>query len=100
METKKARNSLVLLPSGQLVPMSHGQTVLDALLAAKIEIDHSCGGMGSCGTCRIFVENLPLSQVPRNELEAEIAIDRQLKDYERLSCQLQAIDGMKIKLRE
>ncbi len=99
METKKAQNSLILLPSEQLVPTSHGETVLESLLTADIDIDHSCGGMGSCGTCHIFVENLSLAEAPRNEVEEQMAKDRLFGDHERLACQVLAVNGLRINVR-
>ncbi len=57
-------------------------------LKNAIDIDHTCEGMASCGTCRIVVtdglENLP----PRSIPEEEMAIDRNFSPQERLACQL------------
>lgn len=64
------------------------ESLLEALLRQGIEIDHSCGGMGSCGTCRVQVTE-GLGDLPsRNRVEAEMAEDRGFTDDERLSCQL------------
>ena len=81
---------------GKNVEASHGQTVLDAVLAAKIDLDHSCGGFGSCTTCRIFVQE-PERLPPRNEIEKEAADDRGFSDEERLACQLTCMSGLKIR---
>lgn len=63
------------------------ETLLDAALRSKLPLMHSCGGMGTCGTCRIVIlkggELLP----PLNEIEVEIASDRQFQPNERLACQ-------------
>lgn len=74
------------------------ETLLQLLLKNNIDIDHSCGGMGSCGTCRIFVQS-NLDQLPhRNEIEQERADDLKFHDYERLACQLCPLDQLKIKI--
>ncbi len=73
-------------------------TLLDALLNNGIEVDHSCGGMGACGTCKVFVscglESLP----PRNPEETERAQDLSFTNNERLSCQIRPCNGLKIRL--
>ncbi|MFM6929338.1 MAG: 2Fe-2S iron-sulfur cluster-binding protein [Bdellovibrio sp.] len=79
--------------------MSHkDQSVLDVALRAGLALNHTCGGFGTCGTCRVFVreglENLP----PRNEVESEMAEDRGFKDCERLACQTPPLDGLVIEI--
>ena len=71
------------------------QTVLDVILAHKIPIATSCGGMGTCGTCRIEVLEEPDGLSARNEIEEEFARDRGFKDNERLACQIEACVGLK-----
>ena len=72
----------------QVLKVDSKKSLLVNCLKNAIDIDHSCEGMASCGTCRIVVtqglENLP----PRNELEEEMAIDRNFSPKERLACQL------------
>jgi len=76
-------------------------TVLEAALKNKIELNHSCGGMGTCGTCRVRIlsslESLgPLE--PRNEIEIEMANDRGFAENERLACQLAIVNGLKFRI--
>ena len=66
-----------------------------------IELNHSCGGMGTCGTCRVRIlsslESLgPLE--PRNEIEIEMANDRGFAENERLACQLAIVNGLKFRI--
>ena len=75
-----------------------GDTLLETLLRAKIDIDHVCGGNGTCGTCRVFVEKSGELSPIRNEIELEMAQDRGFTNFERLSCQIQPVSGMIIKL--
>lgn len=93
----KSSISLRILPEDRIVPTSHGKTILDAILDDGLEIDHSCGGMGTCGTCRVFIEKGLEKLAPRNEPESEIAGDRQFAENERLSCQNFAFEGMVIR---
>ena len=86
-----------LVPEDEKISFSLDQTILDALVASEIEIDHSCGGMGSCGTCHVFIENEELMQ-SRNEIESEMANDRKFKSNERLACQNIAKYGLKVRI--
>jgi len=82
------------------IDFKNEETLLEVLLKNEIDIDHSCGGMGTCGTCRAFVcsslEDLP----PRNEVESERATDLSFNASERLCCQLKPYDGLAIDLPE
>jgi len=92
-----ASNIFFKRPSRQ-VSFTGQPSVLELALANRLPIEHSCGGMGTCGTCRIFV-NLKQGQLPeRNEVEAEMARDRNFLPHERLACQLTALDGLEVSL--
>ena len=73
-------------------------SLLELCLKEKLPLSHSCEGMGSCGTCRVFIlsglENLP----PRNDIEQEMARDRGFKAHERLACQLTPRESLSFKL--
>ncbi len=75
-----------------------GPTVLETLLHNKIEVSTSCGGMGTCGTCRIEVIQGLAALGDRNEIEAEIADARGFAACERLACQVQAHPELKIRI--
>lgn len=69
--------------------MSHpGESVLEAAEKVKISIFNTCGGNGTCGTCRVRVCSDLSVLPPRNEIEAEFAEDRGFLEEERLACQL------------
>ncbi len=100
---KKKLNSekpiqLLVLPQELIVHASQNQSILEALIEANVEIDHSCGGMGSCGTCRVFVEKGLDQMGPRSELEQDISNDRNFSPEERLCCQNLVKPGLKIRL--
>jgi ferredoxin len=65
-----------------------GKTLLEIAVDNSVELPHSCGGMGSCGTCRIRLEVRSGPCPPRGDLEAEMALERGYRDDERLSCQI------------
>ena len=90
---EKARRIRFLIED-QIVSASQGSTTLEALLAADFPIDHSCGGYGTCGTCQVVVTEKLEQLNPRNDVEAEMANDRNFKPFERLCCQTEPVEGM------
>jgi 2Fe-2S ferredoxin len=78
--------------------IADAESVLDVALRNGIEISHSCGGMGSCTTCRILIERSNQALPPRNELEQDIADMRNFDDRERLACQLPPVAGLVVRI--
>ena len=77
-------------------------TVLEAAVENAVEISHSCGGMGTCGTCCVTIIDgeVTCTDLPeRNEFEQEIADMRALEPRERLACQIQAVAGLKVRIQ-
>jgi 2Fe-2S ferredoxin len=74
------------------------KSLLQHLLNQKLEISHSCGGMGTCGTCRVIVLEGLEELGSRNEVEQEMASDRGFEAVERLACQNQWHAKLKIKI--
>lgn len=88
--------SFRILPDGKNVPTSQNDSILDSLLRAGIPIHHSCGGMGTCGTCLVEVKEGLEELGPRNEIELEMAQDKGFRDSERLCCQNSPHDALVI----
>src|SRR5665213_3731323 len=79
-------------------PIGRAKSVLEVALRANVDIGHSCGGMGSCTTCRVFVEHSPEPLPPRGDLEQETADSRGFADNERLCCQLPPLAGLVVRV--
>ena len=95
--SKKIKGHLYIENLDLEVPFSNEKSILEVLNKQDIEIDQSCEGMGTCGTCRIVV--LDSKVLPeRNEIESERATLLEFKDSERLACQLHPIDQIRIKI--
>ena len=95
---KDIANYVVFSGKEKKISFEDGQSILDLALANRMDLSHSCGGMGSCGTCRVFVES-PLEDLqPRNEIEQEMADSRGFSDHERLACQTAACPGLIIRI--
>ncbi len=95
----KKKHIFYVEPLARHISASHNQTILESLLNAAIEIDHSCGGNGTCGTCRVHVENFELMPDP-NEIEAELRSEIPFDRNERLACQNCSFEGLRLRLRE
>ena len=90
--------SVQFLPYDKTCIFTTEHSVLEVALKNGIEIPHSCGAMGSCTTCRVIVERSPTKLPERNELEMDIAEMRGFADQERLSCQLEPVDGLVVRV--
>lgn len=80
------------------VKFAVGETILDAAIRAKLPLDHSCGGMGTCGTCRVFIrQGLEKLSLP-GDVESEIIHDRGFLKNERLACQNDCTEGLVVEI--
>jgi 2Fe-2S ferredoxin len=87
--------SITFLPEEHVVEASHDdESILQAALRARVEIDHSCDGNGTCGTCLVTVESGLELLGPRDSIEQEMAEDRGFSDNERLCCQNRPQNGL------
>ncbi len=62
-------------------------TLLETFNANKISINQSCGGSGTCGTCRVEIMQDSDFLKPRSLYEIEITEELALLPHQRLSCQ-------------
>lgn len=91
------KRSVKLVVNGEEYAIPESANLLEALLSLGFDVSHACGGMGSCGTCRVRITGgLPLPE--RNELEAERAQELGFADSVRLSCQLPCVEGLSVEI--
>ncbi len=81
--------NMTVLPINKTVPAAEGGTILQAMLAAGIEVPGKCGGEAKCGGCHIFVvegrKGLSKAQRLENErLDSLIGVGSK----SRLACQV------------
>lgn len=79
---------------------SKEMTILDYLNANNVSINQSCGGSGSCGTCRLLIMNPSDFILPENDFEKMAAVDLNLKLNQRLACQTEINKKSKCSLIE
>ena len=71
-----------------------GTTILDAAIAAGVDLNHYCGGMASCGSCRVEDVEGALSTVDSNE-DTILNLCREGK-RDRLGCQAQVLGDVRM----
>ena len=80
------------------IPVDNEKTVLELGLKKGLPIENSCGGSGSCGTCRVFIRAGAENLEPRNEVELSMAEDRGFLENERLSCQISPVEALVVEV--
>ena len=82
-------HTVVVLPEALPLHAEHGQQLLDTLQGLRQFIPADCGGIGTCGKCRVQVlQGKPsLNDIERNQL-TDLEIDQGV----RLACQ-QRVEG-------
>lgn len=97
----KAKSGIYItfLPDDLNVLVSQKEhTVLDVAVRSGLQINHTCGGHGTCGTCRIEVIKGLDKLAARNEVEQDLAADRGFADFERLACQTEPVSGLCVRI--
>ena len=91
----KSGKFITFLPTGKVVQVSQkDETLLQVAIRNSLPLNHTCGGFGTCGTCRVLVEEGLESLPDRNEVESEIAHERGFSEKERLACQCPPIENL------
>lgn len=81
------------------VLVGESKSLLENLLNLEIAIDHSCGGNGTCGTCRFQVLEGYSNISPKQDIELEMSADRGFANHERLACQSYILGKVRIEVR-
>ncbi len=68
-------------PDGATVSVSSGENLLRAAMLADVPVSASCGGNGTCGKCRMIVEQGAVDALPSTKLS-----DAQLESGYVLAC--------------
>ncbi len=73
------------LPSNKVVQVTPGSSILEASIAAGVQVESACGGKGTCGKCKVQIlsENI----ASPTTIEKKIFSAAQLSDGWVLACQ-------------
>jgi ferredoxin, 2Fe-2S len=90
---------VTIMPSGKTIDAGEGMTLLAAILAADVSLNHKCEGNANCGTCHIFVQEgrKGLSKIAREENERLDSIVG-VGSKSRLACQAKVLGTENIKV--
>ena len=80
------------------IQFQEGETLLEVAIKVHLPLNHSCGGMGTCGTCRILIEEGLDKLGSPGVVEMEIIKDRGFLTFERLACQNEAKEALVVKV--
>jgi len=89
---KSAHHIVVLLhpticPSGEVVPAAIGKSIAETLVAAGVELSHSCQFQCACTTCHVFVmEGAAYLSAKGAEEESMLAGTESDARWSRLAC--------------
>lgn len=82
---------VLFLPDNRFIVVSRGDNLLRAAMDADVHINASCGGSGSCGKCRVVIEDGEVEREPNPKLTApEIA-----KGYA-MACQTRVLSDLNV----
>jgi ferredoxin, 2Fe-2S len=69
-----------------------GQSLLQVALAAGINIEHTCGGVGACATCHVWVTGgMELLSAASDEELDRVEQARDVRMNSRLACQAKIV---------
>ncbi|MGN0709439.1 MAG: ASKHA domain-containing protein [Anaerovoracaceae bacterium] len=73
-----------------------GESLLEAIQRAGVDIESPCGAMGICGKCRVRVTGGSPGRL--TETESNIIPSKQLEDNVRLACQVYPVDDLAVEI--
>ncbi len=93
---EKPRNVRIAFePYGKSVEAERGITIFEAATRAGLGIRSECGGLGTCGKCKVQVEDL-ISVNEITEVERELLSPEELREGIRLACQVRVLDDCRV----
>jgi len=86
-------SKITILPENKVIHANQG-TLLEALTKAGISIDSTCGGLGSCGKCKVHITKGKTP--PWTNHECEALSTSELAAGIRLACQLLVTSDLEV----
>jgi uncharacterized 2Fe-2S/4Fe-4S cluster protein (DUF4445 family) len=87
---------VVFQPEGKRVECPRGGNLFDAAKAAHIEVASICGGQGTCGKCRIIIDEDRENAGPIAAEERSHLSELELSDGYRLACRTRILGGLTV----
>jgi ferredoxin, 2Fe-2S len=80
------------------IPVPGGTTILAGAGAAGVDLDHYCGGMASCGTCKVSVVTGAENLMDADGREQMVLGSQSASDGLRLACQARVVGPVTIRI--
>lgn len=86
-------------PSGRIIEVEEGSTILDAARTLDLNLDHVCGGACACATCHVIIRK-GLDQInPKSEDETEMLDTASGRTpSSRLACQSEVLTDLVVEI--
>ncbi len=85
----------ITINGSKTIKVEGGKSLLTSLKEKEIFIPSACGGRGSCGYCKVKINNLDTPYLPT---ELPQLSDKEKKDNIRLSCQIKVKSNLSIEI--
>ena len=74
--------------------LAEGQSLLEVCLTNGVQLNHECGGICSCSTCRIYITKGAEHNEVASKREKDLLAKKKIADpATRLSCQCLLLEG-------
>ena len=80
------------------IEVKGGTTVLAGAVLNGIDISHYCGGMASCGTCKVSVVTGAENLLPADGREQMVLGSQSTASGDRLACQARVVGPVTVKI--
>ncbi|TFF87255.1 MAG: DUF4445 domain-containing protein, partial [Promethearchaeota archaeon] len=91
--------TITFQPEGKRVEMEKNGSILSAALKAGVDLIAICNGKGTCGKCKVIVEDME-SVNDLSENESKMLSNQEIEDKVRLACQTKVKKDLIIKIPE
>ena len=84
---------VLFLPDNRYIVVPRGENLLKAAMDADVHVNASCGGSGSCGKCRVLVEEGEVEREPNPKLSEE-----EISRGYALACQTSILSDLRVSI--
>ena len=97
---RKQRVKVIFEPISKRVIVDKGTTIMNALKNIGLVLDSPCGGLGTCGKCKVICKDQTNGVSKLTQPETKLLSELEIKQGYRLACQTQILDSIKVNFTE
>ena len=87
------KHTVIFSPQDKRIAIEEGATLLEAAQKAGVYINNACGGVGSCGKCKVIIKKGRVQTRPSHLLTNE-----EIKKGYALACQARILDDIELEI--